>query len=361
MLKQRKRVGIVGLGDVARAHWYAYSKMDQVHIVAGADPDRQARSRFEAQGIKTFNTLDAMIAEASVDIVCVCSAVSTHESVARKAAGAGVHVLCEKPLSDNSISAKRIVDACATAGVKLQYGSSHRFLPAVTRARELLKEGRIGDVLQIKEEMIGGSGISGYSSMDFSHYPQNGPGGGPWGLVDHGIHMMDVFPWLIDGKITAAYGAGNRSGQVPKAEFAILELNDGQVTGHLIYNELTFSTTLPHEGIFGVGKGWGNEGLYAEGYWQSDPVSIEVYGSRGSIRIFGYPNALFLANREGVVRIPTEPAASPIQFTRQMEAFIRAIDEDLEPEVPGKIGVRALEVLEAVYRSAETGKKVLLS
>lgn len=360
MTTRLKTVCLLGLGNVAKAHWHAYSKMEGVAVAAGVDPSPQARAEFEQRGIKTFATFAEMRAAIHVDIACVCAAVSVHESLVCAAASTGVHVICEKPLSTDSSSARRMVEACESAKVKLQYGSSQRFLPALVRARELIQRREIGEILQIKEERIGGAGRAAFTPMGFSHYPPNGPGGGGWGLVDHGIHMLDVFPWLLDAKITSVYGTGNRSGQEPRAEFAVIELNGGRITGHLIYNELTYPTTLPNEGLFGIGKGWGDEGFHDQGCWESNPTAIEVYGSDGSLRILGYPNALFLANHRGVVRIATDPVPPPIQFVRQMEAFIRSIEENRETPVPGWLGVRALEVLEAIYCSADTGQKIQL-
>lgn len=358
--KGKHRVGIVGLGIVAEAHWHAYRQMDAVELVGGVDPDPRRRESFGERGLPTFATLTELIDRTKPDILCVCSAVSTHEQIVIQAADAGIDILCEKPLSPDAASAQRMVDHCEARGVRLFYGSTQRYLPSIAAAKTLIADGEIGDVQMVREELIGGSGLSGFKPMNAVHYPMGGPGGGGWGLVDHGIHMLDLFPWLVGSEICSAYGSGNISGASPAPEFAIVEMNGGAAIGHLLYNEISFPTKLPNEGVFGVGDGWGNRGYADRGAWDTQSASIDVYGSHGSIRIFGYPNLLFLTTASGVRKVATDPISSPVQFARQMSAFIAAIDRDEDAPVKGQDGVRALTVLEAIYASRRLGKKIAI-
>ncbi len=358
--KSKYRVAIVGLGLVAEAHWHAYCQLDDIELVGGTDPDPQRRNSFSERGLATFATLDELIDRTKPDIMCVCSAVSTHERIVIQAADAGIDILCEKPLSSDSASAQRMVDHCEARGVRLFYGSTQRFLPSIAAAKALIANGEIGNVQMIREELIGGSGLSGFQPMSAVHYPAGGPGGGGWGLVDHGIHMLDLFPWLLGSEICSAYGSGNISGASPMAEFAIVEMNGGNAIGHLLYNEISFPTKLPNEGVFGVGDGWGNRGYADRGTWDTQSASIDVYGSHGSIRIFGYPNLLFLTTVSGIRKVATDPVSSPIQFARQMSAFISAIDRDEDAPVKGRDGVRALAVIEAIYASRRLGRKIVI-
>ena len=72
------------------------------------------------------------------------------------------------------------------------------------------------------------------------------------GLVDHGVHMIDLFPWLTDSEIVSVMGRGNVSGETPATEFVYMTLANGAV-GQLLYNDCTFDTDLPVEGIFSHG------------------------------------------------------------------------------------------------------------
>lgn len=120
----------------------------------------------------------------------------------------------------------------------------------------------------------------------FSHYPKNGPGGPGKSLIDHGIHLVDVFGWLLGERPAKILGKGLTSGHAAGTEFLIAKSPSGAI-GHLLCNNATFPVTLPNEGIFAGGAGWGNDGQYVSaGGWISDPGSICVWGTRGSLRIF---------------------------------------------------------------------------
>jgi predicted dehydrogenase len=334
--------------------------MDSVELVGGLDPDPQRCASFSQRGVPVFATLDALISQAKPDIVCVCSAVSTHEQIVRQVADAGIHILCEKPLAPDAAGAQRMVSHCAARGVTLFYGSTQRYLPAIAAAKALIANGEIGDVQMIREDLIGGAGLAAFTPMNAVHYPAGGPGGGGWGLVDHGIHMLDLFPWLVGDAISSAYGYGNISGANPRPEVAIIEMGKAATIGHLLYSEITFPSTLPNEGIFGVGEGWGNRGYTDRGAWNAQAISIDVYGAQGSIRIFGYPNLLFLNTAAGLRKIATEPLSPPVQFARQMEAFLLAIERGEDAPVNGEAGVRALQALEAIYQSQSLGRKIMI-
>ena len=84
------------------------------------------------------------------------------------------------------------------------------------------------------------------------------------GLVDHGIHMIDTFPWLMDTEICTVRGRGNISGETPTTETMHMDFANGAV-GRLVYNDLTFSTDLPSDGLFSRGAAWSLAGYQPAG------------------------------------------------------------------------------------------------
>jgi predicted dehydrogenase len=199
--------------------------------------------------------------------------------------------------------------------------------------------------------------------MGTHHYPAGGPGGSGNGLVDHGIHLVDIFPWLADDEIVAVSGRGQRSGETPIAEFMAMELGSGAL-GQLIYDDATWSAELPFEGIFSWGPTWdqvaAGQAEQAGGRWLEQPGSIRVHGSRGSLRIFHYANQLFLRTAAGLEQVPVSGPPMPGQFGAEMASFAASIREDRPVEVPGEAGRRALAAVLGVYRSMETGERVRL-
>jgi UDP-N-acetyl-2-amino-2-deoxyglucuronate dehydrogenase len=350
---ERAKVGLVGFGRVARVHVDAYRECDEIVLVSVAENDSakldQARREL---GIPVYSSSAEMLQSEVLDIVCVLTPPASHEELVCEAAGAGVHVLCEKPMSLTVQACERMIEACRSRNVRLCYGASYRYLPALTTARQMILGGEIGEVLVLREYMVGGTTRAKRSTLDFQHYPKGGPGGSGMGLCDHGIHLIDIFPWLMDSAVTAVSGRGNVSGEPQRAEYASLEYANGAI-GQLLYEDGTFTTTLPTEGAFAWGGSWnGSSGLNAGGGgWNPDPGCIHVHGTMGSLRIYHYANLLFHRSESGVrqIQIPDRPV--PHNFTMQLEAFIEAIRSGAATPVPGEVGLEAVRTLLGIYDS----------
>jgi len=352
------RVGIIGVGAVARAHLEAYKNLSTVRIVCVADtnPSRLSLAR-QHLGVPTYSTASEMLEAAELDIACVLTPPATHEDVVRRCAAAGVHVLCEKPLALSVEACERMIEACRVRSVRLCYGASYRYLPALTVAREMIQAGEIGEVLLLREYAVGGSGPESRNTLSFDHYPQGGPGGSGMGLCDHGIHLIDAFSWLMDSPVVKVFGRGNISGQRQAPEYAHLEYANGAL-GQLLYEDGTYSADLPHEGIFSWGDSW-DTGPFEKpsrtpGQWQADPGCIQVHGTRGALRVFYYANSLFVITQDCTrqVRVPDDPM--PGNFRRQLAAFVAAIRSGGTTPVPGEVGLDACRTLLAIYAGTGT-------
>ncbi len=361
MAGARMRIGLVGTGAVARVHMQAYRGSSAIEIVAAADIDSGRRAAFgEAHRIRIYADTAAMLVSEQLDVVCVLTPPASHAAVVKACADAGIAVLCEKPLALDAASAREMAAYCARKNVRLGYGASYRFLPALLRARTLIAEGAIGAVRLLTESEIGGSGVAGQEALGFAHYPAGGPGGGSMGLVDHGIHLIDAFAWLANSPIISAFGHGNISGEGLSVEHALLRLASG-ATAQLTYFDGTFSSLLPNEGLFSEGEGWTASGYTQAGTWTAQPSSISIYGTTGALRIFHYANALFLSNADGVRRVPLEGRAAPYHFLTQLEAFAAALKQGAPIPAPPEPGIEALRVLDAIYESRASARAVRLS
>lgn len=352
------KVAIVGLGGVGGIHLEAYRTSDAVEVVAAAEIDPKKLGAAQARhGFKAFADYREMLTGATIDLVVVATPVSTHEEVVIAAAKAGHHVLCEKPLAVEVAAAKRMIQACKAAGVTLFYGATYRQLPALRAARDLVIRGEIGEVRLMREQEVGGTGPDGRQIMGFAHYPQGGPGGSGFGLVDHGIHLIDAFAWLTGSRVETVFGRGNISGADAAPEYLLMNFRSGAL-GHLLYEDSTFPTSLPGEGMFSWGAGWDINGYVPPGLWQNAPGCIHVHGSKGALRIFHYAQALFLTDKDGMRQIELKGRAAPGHFAAQVESCARSILDGAPVEVPGEVGLAALEVLEAAYRSFEEKQMV---
>ncbi len=349
-------VAIVGLGAVADSHLAAYAALPEVKIVAVVDPradrTRDVAARVGAQG---FTDCAEMLKHVKPKIGCVLSTVSSHRSITEMLAAAGAHILCEKPISNRLEDAIAMRDVCDRHGVKFMYGSSYRCLPAVLKARELIASGAIGKVRLIEERGVTGAGADKFRPMSSAHYPEGTPGGGGFGMFDHGVHLLDIFPWMLGSPIRRVMGRGNYTGRPMDPEFAVLEHENGAV-GMLTYDESTVDSDLPWEGVFSRGRNWKDGIGFAgpTGEWTPSASFIRVHGTHGALRLFHYANRLFLCVPGEVREIEVHGDAAPTHFGHQMRAFIESIEGSKPTPLAADVGIRALKILMAIYRSAET-------
>ncbi|MET2830959.1 Gfo/Idh/MocA family protein [Mesorhizobium shangrilense] len=340
------RIGIIGLGEVAHVHLAALPIVAGAQLVAVCDARSGVVEKVAQQtGARGYVDAAAMVGDGGLDLVMILTPAATHRMLVELVARAGIDVFCEKPIAVNLEDAKAIVEVCDQTGIRCFYGSTYRYLPAVRSARELIKNGAIGKAQLMSEIVVSGHGLEGYVPLPFSHYPEGGPGGPGMSLIDHGVHLVDIFGWLLDEKPQSIIGHGLKSGQPAGTEFLIANYPSGAI-GHLLYNNATFPTSLPNEGIFAGGAGWGNDGQYVPaGGWINDPGSISVWGTSGSLRIFHYANALFMNTGKGSQRVETPGLAPPGHFSAQLTACVQTIREGGMPAVTARDGLVALSVV----------------
>jgi len=353
-------IAIIGLGTVADSHLAAYRELPEIDIVAVVDPRAERAQEVSRRvGAPSFFDCRQMLEQVRPRIACVLSTVASHRAITEQLAAAGVNVLCEKPIANRVDDAIAMQEACARHGVQFMYGSSYRYLPAVIKARELIASGAIGQVRLIEERGVVGEGADKFVPMSAAHYPEGTPGGGSFGLIDHGVHFLDVFPWLVGSPVRRVLGRGNYTGRAMQPEFAMLEHECGAL-GMLTYDESTVSSDLPWEGLFSHGHGWvSNQGFVgAVGQWTQGASFIRVHGTRGALRIFHYANRVFLAVPGELREIPISAGAAPEHFGRQMRAFVHALDHSLPAPSGIDLGIGALQTLLKIYQSAETRRWV---
>jgi UDP-N-acetyl-2-amino-2-deoxyglucuronate dehydrogenase len=147
----RRRLAIIGLGMAVTPH--ARSLLDlqgRVEVVAAYSPSEARRADFAARfPFPTAGSLDAVLADPSIDIVAILTPPNTHLDLVRRAAAAGKHIILEKPLEITTERADELVRTCRHAGIKLGVVLQHRFRPAALRLRRLLRSGALGALVEL--------------------------------------------------------------------------------------------------------------------------------------------------------------------------------------------------------------------
>jgi 1,5-anhydro-D-fructose reductase (1,5-anhydro-D-mannitol-forming) len=263
----------------------------------------------------------------TVDAVFIVSANSAHCPEALAAAGAGKHVLLEKPMALNVDEAERIIMACRTHGVKLMVGHMVRLSPVVRRIREMVLGGDLGEVTFVRADfMYDGSTSTRNWLMD-----RRVAGGGP--VFDIGVHCLDTLRYVLDDEVTGLrcrmYPRPTPTRTESTAQLA-LEFTRGTLGG--VYCSYTS----------GVRRSF-----------------IEVIGTRGMVSAIDFtvsPRITELVwtreRPDGPPIVNTERIEVPNLYVEEIKEFLAALREGKEIELTGENGLTNQRLLDEAYRQA---------
>lgn len=161
--------------------------------IAGVCARRLEKARTGAEELNApFYTDDyrELFSRDDIDVVSICTPNQNHEEMAIAAMRAGKHVYIDKPLSTNADSAARIADVARKTGVFTQMVFNNRYLPSTMRAKQLVKEGKIGNLLSFQARYLHSGSIDPLKPVGWKQETQGGV------LLDLGSHALDLITWL---------------------------------------------------------------------------------------------------------------------------------------------------------------------
>src|SRR5579884_3017343 len=156
-------VGMIGYGFMGKAHTNAYAHVNhffdlQYRPVLKAICARSADKAKAFAGTWGYESVETdwrkLIERKDIDAIDICTPNNTHAEIALAAADAGKMILCEKPLSMNLVEGQKMVDAVEKAGVPNTVWYNYRRIPAVTLARQLIDEGRLGRIFHYRANFL---------------------------------------------------------------------------------------------------------------------------------------------------------------------------------------------------------------
>ncbi len=341
------RIAISGAGTIAeRAHIPALRSVADVQIVA-----LQSRTAEKAQRVadamwpsgddrpKVYTDFDEMLARERPDAVCVFTPNYLHCEFTVKALERGAHVLVEKPMAPTVAQARRMVAAASRARRVLMVAMQRRYGGLELAIKDALSSGAIGRSHFIRARLSHGGPDSWAPGQKWFTTASEAGGGA---MLDLGVHVADLAIWYM-GEVESV------SGQVATLAKEI-EVDD---TGAMI---LRFKS-----GAVGV----------VEASWSSLPPlsAIEIYGTEGRV-MTGYPRqdiaivkadgsaAAGFSRDEVMKRFDPRDLLAP--FRALAANFVGAIQGRVTPSPDGDDGLRAIEAVEACYRSSRTGNLIKL-
>lgn len=328
---QNKKLGValVGLGSYAGGQLapalQATKQCYLAGIVTGTPakiPIWRQQYNIAERNVYSYETFDQIKDNPDIDIIYVVLPNSMHADYVVRAAQAGKHVICEKPMAITVEDCDRMINACNDAGKKLSIGYRLHFEPYNREMTRLAKEKTFGKLLRMK------SGFGFRSSGNIWRLKREMSGGGP--LMDVGIYCIQGFCYTSGGEPIA------------------VTAQEGPKTDPIKFSEVEESLTWQFEmpdGVIAEGKT-----SYAENYdflraeaekgWFELTAAFNYSGQRG-------------ATSNGKMDFPHVN-----QQALQMDDFALAIKDNRPTPVPGEMGRRDVKLLQAIYEAMRTGKRV---
>jgi predicted dehydrogenase len=322
---------VIGLGTICDlfSRGCANSSTAKITALVTGHPDTKGKEWADRLGIPatsiyTYETFDTIKDNKNVDAVYVGLPNSMHREYTLRAAQAGKHVLCEKPMAISAAECREMIDGCKKANVKLMIGYRCHLDPTHLKAEEIIQSGQLGK-LQAFE------GAFGFNARPVQwRLTKKYAGGGS--LFDVGIYPLNAMRYFAREE-PVSFTATTSTIDHTSGRFAEME------------QTVNWTMTFPS----------GISASLASTYGASMPGFVRIHGDKGSIEIapaFDYKGVRL----HGLQALASLQAASPdvetFHFQREAEHFASCIRTNTEPRMPGEEGLKDLLAIEAIYKAA---------
>jgi predicted dehydrogenase len=317
-MESKVRFGLVGAGSVAQNYAQAFERSEMARLVAVADiRSEAARALAEGFACPSYDSYQALATNSKLDAVIICTPPVTHPEIGTYFLDRKIHVLCEKPLSVDLASARRMVQASARTGVRLTMASKFRYVEDVIRAKSIVTSGILGEIILFENAFTSRVDMSNRWNSDAKI-----SGGGV--LIDNGAHSVDLMRYFL-------------------GPLAAVQVIEGKRVQGLTVEDTVRIFVRSLSGVMGsIDLSWSiNKEL--DSY-------INIYGSHGTILV-GWKESRYRqsSSRDWVV---FGKGYDKIQaFRSQINNFARAIRGEEMLLIGPEDALASVEVMEAAYRA----------
>jgi predicted dehydrogenase len=314
--------GLIGCGDIAhRRVGPALRDLDTCRFVAltRARADQAAECARELGAERACVDWRELVGDPEIQAVYIATPPHLHAEIAVAAAGAGKHVVCEKPMAPTVAEADAMIAACRKAGVRLSVAYYRHLYPAIARIREILSAGEIGTPLLVQ-----------LHAFEFFDLPPDHPrrwlfepeisGGGA--LMDFGCHRIEVLLNLLGEpeEVRGLTGSGFSGRAVEDTAVALLRFKQGAL------GTVTVSTVL-----------------------EEPRDTLDIFGSKGSLHVPAVNHGRFTVRSAAGTREEAYPCNENLHLP-YLQAVTAALLAGDEPPVSGEQGREVTRVITEVYR-----------
>jgi UDP-N-acetyl-2-amino-2-deoxyglucuronate dehydrogenase len=340
---RKLRLALVGCGRIAANHFGAMEgHADNIELVDVCDIDPAAlKAAVERTGAKGHSQLADMLKTTTADLVVLTTPSGLHPQQAVDVAKAGKHVMTEKPMATRWQDGLRMVKACDDAGVRLFVVKQNRRNATLQLLKQAVEQGRFGRIYNVAMNV--------FWTRPQDYYDQGNGWRGTWefdggAFMNQASHYIDLLNWIV-GPVESvmAYTATQaRSIEAEDSGVAAIKWRSGAM-GTLNVSMLTYPknlegsiTILGEKGtarIGGVAVNEIQEWQFEQTLPEDEQIKVASYATTS---VYGFGHPLYYGN------------------------VIATLRGEAEPETDGRSGLKSLELLVAMYRSAKDGAKVSL-
>jgi predicted dehydrogenase len=335
--RKELRIGLVGVGAAAQInHIPALKRTEGVELAAlvDRDPEKAARVAQKFQIPKVYPRLDDLLADDSIDAVDVTTPNFLHAPVSIAALEAGKHVLCERPLARNAEEAAAMVKTAKKADRLLMCCVQHRYRPDAQLLKKFVDKGDLGTIFHAKAGWL--RQRTQWDSDEWRRTKRESGGGV---VLDLGFQMLDLSLWMLGGPEVSSVTASvhrSRQGEVEDSATAFLRLEDGATLTLELTWGLLMEKDFAYVNLFGSG-----------GAALLNPLRVHK-GMHGS-----------LVNVTPTLEAPRNQYKQAIE--QQISHFAEVLRRGVKPMGVADEILPVMQLMDAIYRSADQGKEVRLA
>lgn len=348
-------VGIIGLHHLHPVDYLPHFEAileTEVRAIAEADGAYLDRACGET-GIQGYGDYNELLNRDDIALVVIFLAHSDCPEAVERAAQAGKHVIVEKPMANTSDGIRWMIAETRKAGVSLSTPHCWRAHPAARQIKRLIDDGALGEIITLEGRCAAGSPMR-YLENDISPWlvKKATAGGGP--MHNLGVHWIDLFRWVLEDEVDSVMGMVSNAQHkldVEDNSFGILRFRGGATA------TLDISYSVPRS------------------YPAGRDLFVSVRGTQGTVSWSpawgGTADEVFIVSDHpdytdgpvGTLQIGSRevPGYGGISGRAYLRNTVGAIADGRQPDITGLDGLRALEVVEAIYESAETGRAVTVA
>ena len=359
VMSREVRIGIIGCGGIANGkHMPSLKKIPEAKMVAFCDIVEEkaikAAREYGEPDAKVYTDYKEMLKDESIEVIHVLTPNRSHADITIDALHAGKHVMCEKPMAKTAEDAKRMVEAAKETGKKLTIGYQHRHKAASQYAKQCIDRGDLGEVYYANCYAIRRRGTPNWGVF-LNDYEQ---GGGP--IIDIATHSLDLTLYLMNNYEPAmVLGKTHKSLEHPEA---------GNIWG-----DNGVSTTPLEEAACALVVMKNGATIMLETSWalntdrEIQEGSCRLCGSRAGLMV--EQNSLNINKIDldravstnvnlgaGGVAFYSGSSSSPAET--EARRWIDAVINDTDPVVLPEQACVVSQILEAIYKSSQTGEAV---